>query len=645
MNKIFNLVSSIKSLEDGEDGIRIKGLASTSDVDRAGDVIPREAWLKGGLDNFKANPVILFNHNSNKPIGKAELIESTSKGLELTAWISKASGKAYKLIKEGVLGAFSVSFLIKDADFIEETYGLMIKDAELLEVSVVSIPCNQAATFSLAKSFDSEEEYQDYKKTFTHSVAGQSPTEKEENSSTIARHTPAGAQSARMEIDMTPEELKALTEKVAKEAAEAATKQMQIQQDLKEAQAKAAAKAATEAEEKAAIAAAKTGAERLVEDLKKQLETKDADMSQVIAKFQADLATAAKELDDMRKSRGTFSGRTESKEEWIKKSGKELLTAHMLGQMTGKGWNTQYATQLLEKAGINYLADAPRLDEELQNQMQKEITVYTKVAQLFREIPVNGQSTVMPLQTDTNMATWQAGAATGGILENRVQVTANQFNVKQVIMLVERLISSSYLDNNTDEQVLINLMPVLVDGVARAHARAVESALLVDTGPMDGLLTHATVSTKVTAPTALGTCTAAFLLKMRTDMGKYGLNPADLTYIVNQDAYYALLNDAEFENINEVGSLATKVTGMVGAVYGVPVIVSDEFETAGTGKAFAFCVHRQSYVIPRLKGVIVEQDYEVMNQRRVIVASQQLGFTELFAAAPASVVIKYGTVS
>ena len=42
----------------------------------------------------------------------------------------------------------------------------MIKDAELFEVSVVSVPCNQAATFSLAKSFDSETEYEDFKKTF-----------------------------------------------------------------------------------------------------------------------------------------------------------------------------------------------------------------------------------------------------------------------------------------------------------------------------------------------------------------------------------------------------------------------------------------------------------------------------------------------
>jgi hypothetical protein len=37
--------------------------------------------------------------------------------------------------------------------------------------------------------------------------------------------------------------------------------------------------------------------------------------------------------------------------------------------------------------------------------------------------------------------------------------------------------------------------------------------------------------------------------------------------------------------------------------------------------------------MPRLRGVTVEQDYEVMNQRRVIVASQSLGFEEIVAGA------------
>jgi len=652
-NKVFKILAPIAKMVDGDGELFIEGMASTNAVDRMGDVISKDAWEKsGGLDNFKSNPIILFNHDADQPIGIATEIEVTDTGLRIKARISKAAGKVYELIKDGVLGAFSVSFLIKDADFIEETYGLLIKDAELLENSVVSIPCNQTATFSLAKSFKTTEDYKQYidgfKKTFTNPAGLENVDDKGNPLNTT--NTPAGDKESQLEIKMdeaTKLAMKELAEKVALETAAA----FKIQQDL----ANAEAKAQKDADDKAAAAVAatalnvtaKNNAEKLVEDLETQLQAKDADMATVLVKFKADLEEKAKELEDMRTSRGTFVDRsgTTSAKDFISKNGKDVLYAHMLGVFTNKGWDTKYGSDLLEKAGIEYVTYAEDLDQEIQDRIQKEITVHTKVAQLFRDIPVNGASTVLPIQGDTNMASWQATATEDanlvftGNLENNPQLTAATYEAQQVIMNVFRLISSSYIDNDTDEQVLINLMPMLVDGVARAHARAVENMLLNGVAAtIDGLDTHAVVHGTTIAAAGM---TAAELLKTRTAMGKYGLNPADVVYIVNQDSYFALLGDIEFENINEVGSLATKITGMVGMVYGTPVIVSDEFPAVATTVAAAFCVHVASYVMPRLRNMKVEQDYEVGKQRRIIVATQSLGFTELFAAAPASVRVNY----
>ena len=93
-----------------------------------------------------------------------------------------------------------------------------------------------------------------------------------------------------------------------------------------------------------------------------------------------------------------------------------------------------------------------------------------------------------------------------------------------------------------------------------------------------------------------------------------------------------IVANLEFADITDVGSdIATKVTGTIGAVYGSPVIVSDNFETEEAGASVAYAVNLRNYVIPRLRGVSVEQDYEVGNQRRVIVATQSLGFEELVA--------------
>ena len=102
--------------------------------------------LKGVLVTLKKNPIILFNHDYNRPIGEQQKLLPIADGLHMEAKISKHADCA-DLIKDGVLGAFSVGFKVKDADYLEETDGLMIKDAELFEVSVVTVPCNQAATF------------------------------------------------------------------------------------------------------------------------------------------------------------------------------------------------------------------------------------------------------------------------------------------------------------------------------------------------------------------------------------------------------------------------------------------------------------------------------------------------------------------
>ena len=55
MEKIFHWTNTFKTLGESEDGsVDIKGLASTNALDRTGDVIDHDAWVKnGGLDNFK----------------------------------------------------------------------------------------------------------------------------------------------------------------------------------------------------------------------------------------------------------------------------------------------------------------------------------------------------------------------------------------------------------------------------------------------------------------------------------------------------------------------------------------------------------------------------------------------------------------
>ena len=631
MEKIFNLTSTFKALDDGDDGVLVRGYASTKDFDRAGDSINPEAWSKGGLNNFEKNPIILFNHNYDKPIGRATKLKVTEHGLEMEAKISKsAPDHVAQLVKEGILGAFSVGFRVKDADYIKETDGLMIKDAELFEVSVVSVPCNQAATFSLSKSFDSDDEYEEFKKSFIDSVeeVSEEVNTSEESDETQSNVVKTTQQEKPMDVNNTPNiDLEAFAKKVAADTAA----QIAMKQAEKEAAEKAVAeKAALEAEQKAAVEAEK---QALLADMEAKMAEKQAELEVAQKALEDKLEEKSQEINNMRDSKKVFADRSEKAD--IKQWGSEFLKAHLLGVMTQKGMNTQFAQDLQEKAGINYVANASELDNEISAQIEKEIMRELKVASLFREVQVNGRSTVMPLQFDTGLANWTGTTGTQtGSLENR-GATDDSYKPGIVTMEAHRLISSTYMDNEVDEEVLVNLMPMLIEGVARAHARAVEDAILNgNASSFDGLDDHATVSTATLDISDADKLTASALLGARQQMGKYGLMPSEIVYIVSQAGYYDLLDDANFQTLDEVGSdLAIRVTGTIGAVFGSPVVVSEEFPTVAAGAPAAFAVNTRNFVIPRLRGVTVEQDYEVMNQRRVIVATQSLGFTELVAPA------------
>lgn len=631
MNKIFNLTSTFKSHTEDDGSIMIRGMASTADFDRAGDSISADAWTKGGLHNFEKNPIILFNHDYNRPIGRATGLKSTENGLELTAKISKAAADVAELVKDGVLGAFSVGFRVKDADYLEETDGLRIKDAELFEVSVVSVPCNQSATFSLAKSFNSMDEYEDFKKTFTNSDG-----------------TKVQKEIKMSEETQQPVDLEAFAKKVAEEtAAKIAMKQAEqkaadeaVQKDLEDqATANAAAKAQQEEEVKTAIVSGvESGAELLLADIRKEMADDKQLTSETIEKYKKDLEEKQVELTAMQNSKKSFSDRSNAGD--VTKFGKELMYGHMLGVMTGKGWDTSYSNDVMEKAGLNYVTNASGIAQEVSTQIEKEIMLELKLAQAFREITINSQTQVLPIQTDALPATWATGTEDGpraGNLENRPQVTANQFNAKQIILKANRLMSTTFMDNHIDEEVLVNLMPMLIESVARAHARAVDYAIINGTsggvGGFDGLEALAgTVKVDVLDATASGdvVVTAAEFLAARKLMGKYGMDPSDLIYLVSQARYYDLIADPGFADITDVGSnIATKITGSVGAIYGTPVVVSDQLETEADTASVGYAVNVRNHIIPRLRGVSVEQDYEVMNQRNVIVASQSLGFNQL----------------
>ena len=671
--RIYNWTSTFKSLGDTEDGgVEIKGSASTNAVDRAGDIIERDAWTKGGLENFKTNPIILFNHNYDKPIGRATNLKVTDNGLEISAKISKAAGDVTQLIKDGVLGAFSVGFKVKDADYMTETDGYKIKDAELFEVSVVSLPCNQGATFGLSKSFGSMEDYNKHKQTFYTANLNDSAdaVEIEQPSTAKATITETNMSKENNSPESTPEfdlnsfateaaekavaqyamkqaELKAAELKLADEATEKAVDEAAVQKASEEAK---------QEEHKTIVQAGLTGAERLMSDVEKRIDARSTNLEDVVKGLEAQLAEKSEEIMSIRDSKRNFSDR-QSTGDWKKAFESDIIDAKFAGLATGKGWNNDYAKNVMEKVNVmsGVEVSSADLEQVVSNQIERDIQNELVLAPLFREIPMTSANMIIPILPDSGYAEFTAnqvasGSAPKGNLDPRGDAydPANGAGVDltERVLSTKKLISQSYLGNETEEDAILPILPLIRESMVRSHARAIENAMLAGddadgafgTGgaSFEGLLHLARNDSDFTQSAtafATDTVTAADLLTMRKNMGKYGVNPNDVVYIVSQTTYYQLLEDAEFQDANLVGDIATKLSGEIGQVFGSRVLLCDEFATPAVSKFAAVAVYTRNYVVPRLRGVTVESDYEVANQRRVLVASLRIGFTDLIDAA------------
>jgi len=613
----------------------------------------------------------LFNHDYNKPIGRATSMEVNNDGLELGAKISKSAGEIKDLIKDGVLGAFSVGFRVKDAVYNEETDGLEIKDAELFEVSVVSVPANQTAMFSLAKSFDSEKEYQEFKNLFKNNKEADQSNKIETpqaTDKTVSQEKPMSTDNNTPTSDI---DLKAFAEEVAKATATKIA-MAQAEKDAKEkadAETAAAETAAVKAEQekvKTIVEVGMEGAERLTKDLEGRVDEKYSNLETVVEELRSDLSEKKAEIEAIRESKRVF-GR-ESTSDWKKAHEADINDAWVMGLATGKGWDTKLGQDTIEK--VNAMSgvgvSSADFEQTVSTNVERDIQLQLVLAPLFREIPMSSATQIIPILPDAGYAEFTANqAATGssphGNLEERGDTYGSPYSgvdMTERTLSTKKLISQSYLGNETEEDAILPILPLIRESIIRSHARGIENAILVgdhadgvygtSQATFDGLVaiaaganssgSHVTQSTTAFASESL---TAAGLLGARKKMGKYGMNPSDVIYIVNSTEYYNLLSDAEFQDVNLVGDMATKLNGEIGSVFGSKIIVCDEFATPAVAKFYGCAVWAKNYVMPRLRGVTIESDYEVANQRRVLVASQRIGFTDMIANATSVHALQY----
>lgn len=135
---------------DNDKGI-IEGYGSVfGNVDFHDDIVKPGAFTKSLQ---KRNPALLLHHDMRMPAGIWIEAREDDKGLFLRGQLNmevQSSREAFSLAKQGALTGLSIGFFTKSDEIID---GIRhIKEVELLEVSMVTIPANQRARLTGTKS-------------------------------------------------------------------------------------------------------------------------------------------------------------------------------------------------------------------------------------------------------------------------------------------------------------------------------------------------------------------------------------------------------------------------------------------------------------------------------------------------------------
>jgi HK97 family phage prohead protease/HK97 family phage major capsid protein len=627
--KVVSEIKTVKAAEDG--GLIIEGYANTVTKDRAGDIIPKTAWeTQSAMTNYLKNPIILAFHDHEKPIGKMVDFEVTDLGLKIKAHISTGAGHVYDLIKDGTLSAFSVGFNILDADYDSKSDTYFINDVELHEVSVVSVPCNQDSTFSVAKSMESSD-FERFKTNITPKKVG----DNKENQMTLE------------EIQkMTEDAIKANAASSALAAAEAATKAVEAAEAKKIAAAKAIddKKAQAEALDASIKANATLAAKVLIDDLEKKLNEKEGAFADLVKANNDQIISLKEEIAQVVASRNKpFNAITTAMRGIDTSDEKAVDELVMLATIKGMdvfatdAGKAHFATKAVNPSS-SIVVSSDSYETTFSTNLIRDIQAKLVIAPLFTEMAMNSANLTIPINPNRSNANWVA-AAVLDVGSNPARTGAEiTVALTEKTLKTFKLAAKTYLTEETEEDAILSLIPILRSHLVEAHAAEMDNAFLngSGTGEPKGLITQALAVAAgaqkfETAAIASGSVkvTALGIAEARRKLDLYGLDLNNISLVVSQDAYWDLILDPEWGDVQQVNGSATKLVGEVGNIYGMKVLVSNAFPAKANDATYAIMVNTSNFVTTRQRGLTLRSDFEIELDRTVFVATQRVNLEPL----------------
>lgn len=284
-----------------------------------------------------------------------------------------------------------------------------------------------------------------------------------------------------------------------------------------------------------------------------------------------------------------------------------------------------------------------------------DINLATAVKSLFRNINMPTNPFDVPLQLGD--VTWYRGTAnvnaTGtDLITSKRTLTAHEFVA---------MVSWAY---EIDEDAVIAMLPEIRATLVRNAAEVMDDIIVngdttddgtningdgADSGglsgtaeydhflALDGLIHIALIDNTNQNNDHNAAVSDDMFNEIRAKMDKYGVRPSELAWITDLNTYIRAQSVDNFQTLDKMGPRATQLTGQLGAVEGIPVIVSEQMLLADTDGKVTYagngsdtgrllCVNRNQYWTGSKRELLVEVEKDIQKRQTIMVVSFRMAF-------------------
>ena len=324
---------------------------------------------------------------------------------------------------------------------------------------------------------------------------------------------------------------------------------------------------------------------------------------------------------------------------------------------TEKLFDTKHTSKL--KAVTTVDAFLSNFSTTIFEEMEQQLII----APMLERFEVDARTFRVPVadeDTDGDVAQFASGTfATGAYDTTRVPVS-NQHSFGAVEFTPHKFMAATHLSKDEQEDTIMPLMDFLRRSAARRMARAIDKALLRGDGSLSGftasptnaitagsgyasvikgMVTHANDIAGLRVDTgATQQVSPADIASARAKLGKYGLMLGqDLVFLTTIEGYNELVQTSDFRTVDKIGTNATYLTGSVGAVYGIPIVVTEFLDNTGSSdEQIGALIYKPGFKIAERRAMQVESEYKPRTEVTALYFSTRWDMKPLTTAGTAS---------